>query len=136
MTEIKFSLVLSMIACFIAVEAAALIVCLAIMVIDRGPLALLEGIALWAVAQPIILIIAFASMPIGALVRFVLGLTFNQHQPRSVAILSGAIIGLAGAALFGLSTHDSFSFYIVFIGLTVGLVAGWVWWRIEKPFLD
>lgn len=127
-----------MIACFIAVDAAALIVCLAIMVLDRGPLALLQGIALWAVAQPIILIIAFASMPIGALVRFVLGLTFNQHQPRSVALLSGAIIGLAGALLFSLSTHDSFSVspHIVFIGLVTGLVGEWVWWRIEKPFLD
>lgn len=125
-----------MVACFVSVEAGALAVCFGIMVLDSGPLAGLEGIAVWAIAQPIILLIALVSMPVGALLRVILGLTFDR--PRPVALLSGATIGLVGSVLFTLSTKDGFASWppIVLVGLLAGTVGGWTWWRVEKPFLD
>lgn len=136
LTERKFSLVLSMAACFVAVEAGALIVCVGIMLIDTGPLAILEGIAIWAVTQPVILLIAFFSMPIGALLRMILGLAFER--PRRVALVSGATVGLIGSALFAGSTKGGWSVWptIMALGLVAGIVGGWAWWWVEKPFLD
>lgn len=136
MTERKFNLVLSIVACFVAVEAGALVVCVAIMLFDTGPLAILEGIAIWVVAQPVIMLTALFSMPFGALIRMILGLTFEQ--PRSVALVSGAIVGLIGSALFVGSINDGWSVWplIMAVGLISGIVGGWAWWRIEKPFLD
>lgn len=136
LTERKFSLVLSMAACFIAVEAGALVVCIGIMVLDSGPFASLEGIAVWVFAQPIILFIALGSMPLGALLRMVLGLFFEQ--PRSVALVAGGIIGLVGPVLFGLNFKDGLAAWvpIMSVGLFAGVFGGWTWWLIEKPFLD
>jgi hypothetical protein len=57
LTERKFSLVLSMEACFCAVQAGALVVCLGIMLLD-SPLAILAGIGLWVGAQVVIVPIA------------------------------------------------------------------------------
>lgn len=132
----EFNLVLSMAACFVAVEVGALVVCMGIMLLDSGPLAILEGIAVWAFAQPVILLIALFSMPIGALLRMILGLTFEQ--PRPVALLSGAFIGVGGALLIAFSIKDGWSALppILFIGLVAGIVGGWTWWRVEKSFLD
>ena len=136
MAERKFSLVLSMAACFIAVEAGALVVCLGIMLLDSGPLAILEGVAIWVIAQPIILLIALISMPVGALLRMVLGLTFEQ--PRSVALISGALTGLVGSVFIVFSTDDGWSVWppVVSVGLVAGIVGGWIWWRVEKQFLE
>ena len=136
MAERKFSLVLSMAACFIAVEAGALVVCLGIMLLDSGPLAILEGVAIWVIAQPIILLIALISMPVGALLRMVLGLTFEQ--PRSVALISGALTGLVGSVFIVFSTDDGWSVWppVVSVGLVAGIVGGWTWWRVEKQFLE
>jgi hypothetical protein len=136
LAERKFSLVLSMAACFIAVEAGALVVCLGIMLLDSGPLAILEGVAIWVIAQPIILLIALISMPVGALLRMVLGLTFEQ--PRSVALISGALTGLVGSVFIVFSTDDGWSVWppVVSVGLVAGIVGGWTWWRVEKQFLE
>lgn len=136
MTERKFNLVLSLVACFVAVEAGALAVCLGVMVLDSGPLAILEGMALWVLGQFFILPMALFSMPIGALVRMILGLNFDQ--PRSVALLAGATVGLVGSLLFALSNKVGLEVWphIVFVGSMAGIVGGWAWWRVEKPFLD
>jgi uncharacterized membrane protein len=125
-----------MVACFVAVEAGALVVCIGIMVLDSGPFASLEGIAVWAIAQPIILFIALGSMPLGALLRMVLGLAFEQ--PRSVALIAGGMVGLFGSAIFAFGINDVLLAWvpIMSIGLVAGVVGGWTWWRIEKPFLD
>lgn len=125
-----------MVACLVAVEAGALVVCVGIMLFDTGPLAILEGVAIWAFTQPAILLIALFPMPFGALVRMILGLTFEQ--PRRVALVSGAIVGLIGSALFAGSINDSWSFWspIMAVGLASGIVGGWAWWQVEKPFLD
>lgn len=136
MAERKFSLVLSMAACFIAVEAGALVVCLGIMLLDSGPLVILEGVSIWVIAQPIILLIALISMPVGALLRMVLGLTFEQ--PRSVALISGALTGLVGSVFIAFSTDDGWSVWppVVSVGFVAGIVGGWTWWRVEKQFLE
>lgn len=125
-----------MVACFVAVEAGALVVCVGIMLFDTGPLAILEGIAVWAVTQPGILLIALFSMPFGSLIRMILGLTFEQ--PRHVALISGAIVGLIGSALFAGLINDGWSFWppIMAVGLVSGIVGGWAWWQVEKSFLD
>lgn len=132
----KFSLVLSMVACFVSVEAGALVVCIAIMLLDAGPFASLYGIAVWATAQPVILFIALGSMPLGALLRMVMGLAFKR--PRFVALITGAIIGLLGSVLFAIGTTDDVFAWaqIIFIGLFAGFVGGWTWWRVEKPFIE
>ena len=95
------------------------------MLFDTGPLAMLEGIAIWAVAQPVVLLIALFSMPCGALVRMILGLTFEQ--PRRVALVSGAIVGLIGSALFAGSINGGWSVWlsIMAIGLVSGVVGCW-----------
>ncbi|WP_299851574.1 hypothetical protein [uncultured Roseovarius sp.] len=136
LTERKFNLVLSMVACFVAVEAGALVVCTGIMVLEGGLFASLDGIAVWAFAQPVILFIALGSMPLGALLRMVLGLAFEQ--PLSVALIAGGMVGLVGSALFAFFTNDGLFAWVraMPLGLVAGVVGGWTWWRIEKPFLD
>lgn len=132
----RINLVLSLSACFAAVRTGALAVCAGIMVLDSGPLASLERIAVWVIAQPIILPIALLSAPLGTLLRMILGLVFEQ--PRSVALISGSVIGLIGSGLFAFSTNNDWSawFSILSIGSVAGLVRGWTWRRVEKPFLD
>ena len=125
-----------MAACFVAVEAGALVFCVGIVVLDRGPFASLEGLAVWAFAQQIILFIALGSMPLGALLRMVLGLAFEQ--PRPVALVVGGVVGLLGSALFAFGNDDVLHARVpmMSLGLVAGVVGGWSWWRIEKPFLD
>ena len=127
---------LSMVACFVAVEVGSLVVCVGIALFDTGPLAILEGIVIWAGVQPVILLIALFSMPFGALIRMILGLALEQ--PRGVAVVSGAVVGLIGSALFaGLTNAELFVWPpIMAVGLVSGLAGGWAWWRVEKPFLD
>ena len=136
LTDKKFNLVLSMVACFVAVETGALVVCIGIMLFDAGPLAILEGIAIWAVSQPVTLFFALFFMPVGVLTRTILGLNFQQ--PRRVAVLSGAVFGLLGSALFTSYTKGGWLDWppILIIGLVSGIAGGWAWWRVEKPFLD
>ena len=105
------------------------------MLLDSGPLAVFEGVGIWVFAQLVILPVALLSMPIGALVRMILGLSFNQ--PRPVALVAGASVGLGGSLFFALSTQDRWSSWppIISIGLVAGIVGGWTWWRVERPFL-
>lgn len=136
LTERKFNLGLSMVACFVSVGAGALFVCIAIILFDAGPLASLEGIAFWATAQPAILFIALGSMPLGALLRMVLGLAFER--PRFVALIAGGTIGLCGSVFFAIGTIDDVfaGVQIAIIGVVAGIFGGWTWWWVEKPFLD
>ena len=136
MTQGRFNLLLSMAACFLAVEAGAMIVCIGMVVLDAGPLAVMPGIALWALAQPIILVIALGSMPLGALVRMILGLAFER--PRPVAFMTGGLIGLCGSAfvLHGIKDVLSVWLPLMTVGSVAGIFGGWTWWLIEKPFLD
>ena len=92
------NLVLSLIACFAAVQTGAMVVCIGIMILDSDLLRVLEGVALWAFAQPVILPIALLSSPFGALLRMVLGLLFEQSG--RVAMTTGAVVGILGAAAF------------------------------------
>jgi hypothetical protein len=125
-----------MAACFLAVEAGALVVCLGITLLDSGPFVILEGVAIWVIGQPIILLTALISMPVCVLLRMVLGLTFEQ--PRSVALISGALTGLVGSVFIVFSTDDGWSVWppVVSVGLVAGIVGGWTWWRVEKQFLE
>ncbi|MBV7393106.1 hypothetical protein [Mameliella sediminis] len=130
------NLVLSLIACFASVEAGALVVCIGIMILDSGLLSVLEGVAVWAIAQPVILPIALLSSPVGALLRMVLGLVFEQ--PAKVAMTAGVAVGIIGAAAFAHSTKDGVAAWgpILLIGSLAGFCGGLPWWRIEKPYLD
>lgn len=131
--ERKFSLFRSFKACFVAVEAGALAVCIGIMILDSGLFASLEGIAVWAIAQPIILFIAIGSMPLGALLRMILGLVFDQ--PRAVALTTGALVG---SVLIANSANDGWNSWLftLSLGLVAGVVGGWAWWRVEKPYFE
>ncbi|PTX54356.1 hypothetical protein C8N43_3170 [Litoreibacter ponti] len=106
------------------------------MLLDSGLSSILEGFAIWVVAQPIILLVALFAMPAGALLRMVLGLAFER--PRAVALISGAFIGLCGSVFVLFSTEDGWSAWlqVISVGLLAGIFGGWTWWRIEKPFLD
>lgn len=130
------NLVLSLIACFASVEAGALVVCIGIMILDSGLLSVLEGVAVWAIAQPVILPIALLSSPIGALLRMVLGFAFEQ--PAKVAMTAGVAVGIIGAVAFAYSTKDGAAAWgpILLIGCLAGFCGGLTWWRIEKPYLD
>lgn len=121
----NMNLLLSLVACFAAVQVGALVVCIGIMTLDDGLLSVLEGIAVWAIAQPVILPVALLSSPIGALVRMVLGFVFEQ--PAKVAMTVRVAVGVIGAAAWGL---------ILLIGSLAGFCGGLTWWRIEKPYLD
>lgn len=113
-----------------------MVVCLGIALLDSGPFAVLMGITLWVFALPITLPIALFLMPFGALIRMVLGLAFET--PRLVALIAGASVGLSASVFFAIATYDSWSVWppVVAIGLVAGIVAGWTWWRVEKPFLN
>ncbi|MWD29534.1 hypothetical protein E0K89_018805 [Aquicoccus sp. SCR17] len=132
----RFNLVLAFLACFVAIEAGALVVCIGIMILDSGLLAAPAGLSLWVIAQPIALLIALGSMPVGALLRMILGLTFKA--PRPVALSAGAAVGLGSSIFLALSTKDGLAALISIssIGLFAGVIGGWLWWRVEKPFLD
>ena len=136
MNERKFNLMLSMAACFLAVEAGALVVCIGMTILDGDPFAGFQGVALWAYAQPVILLIALGSMPLGALLRMVLGLAFER--PRPVALAAGGLVGLCASAFVVLGLDDGLVVWIPLttIGLVAGVVGGWTWWRVEKTFLD
>ena len=136
MRERKFSLLLSAAACLFAVEAGALAVCIGLMVLESGPLASLEGAFMWVFAQPVIIPIALAALPLAVLLRFVLGLAFKQ--PRPTALIAGGVVGLLGSTLFASVSKDVLSALVpaIPLGLVAGLVGGWTWWQIEKEFLD
>jgi len=136
LAERKFSLLRSFIACFVAVEAGALVVCIGIMILDSGLLASFEGIAVWVIAQPIVFVVAICSMPVGALLRMILGLAFDQ--PRSVALITGALVGLVGAIAIAFTANDGWHRWplTLSLGFVAGVVGGWAWWRVEKPYLD
>lgn len=106
------------------------------MILESGLFAGLEGIAVWAIAQPIILFIAIGSMPLGALLRMILGLAFDQ--PRFVALITGALVGLGGTALVANSANEGWYNwpFTLSLGLVAGVVGGWAWWRVEKPYLE
>lgn len=106
------------------------------MILDSGLMASFEGIAVWVIAQPIILVIAICSMPVGALLRMILGLAFDQ--PRSVALITGALVGLVGAIAIAITADEGWHWWplTLSLGLFAGVVGGWAWWRVEKPYLD
>ena len=130
------NLVLSLIACFAAVQTGAMVVCIGIMILDSDLLRVLEGVALWAIAQPVILPIALLSSPFGALLRMVLGLLFEQSG--RVAMTTGAVVGILGAAAFAYSHKGGAASWgpILLVGSLAGFCGGLTWWRIEKPYLD
>lgn len=136
MNERKFNLMLSMAACFVAIQTGALVVCLGMMLLEGGALTVLEGFTVWVFAQPFILFFALLSMPIGALLRMLLGFAFARA--RLVSLVTGSLVGLAGSAILTSSQKDGIAGWvpIVSVGLVAGFVGGWTWWRIEKPFLD
>ena len=136
MADRKINLLLSLLACFGAIEAGALVVCIGIVIVNSGLFAILQGISIWVIAQPAILPIALLSAPLGALLRMILGLACKKS--RFSALVTGTIIGTIGSVLFAYSTKDGSSAWlsILPIGSIAGLVGGWTWWRIEKRFLD
>lgn len=132
----KMKLLLSMKACFAAIEAGALVVCVGAMILDSGLLSIPEGIGIWLMMQPVLLPIALLATPIGALLRMILAFMFER--PRKVAMITGTIVGFVGSAFFAYSSNDGPSVWppVLLLGSAAGLCGGWVWWRIEKPFLN
>lgn len=132
----KFSVVRSFLACVVAVEAGALAACIATMILDSGLRAILEGIRLWGFTQPLILFIALCAMPFGACLRMILGLAFDQ--PRRTALITGGVVGLVGSGFIALSVNGDWADWLAIasVGVVSGVIGGWVWWRIEKPFIS
>ena len=129
------NLVLSMVACFCAVQTGALVVCVGMMVAEAGPAGVFEGVGVWAIGQIPVLPIALFSMPLGVLLRWILGMPFQK--PKPVALITGFGIGLVGAILLTLDDNRPETIAVALsLGALAGLVGGWTWWLIERPYLE
>ena len=133
----KMNLLLSLLGCFFAIQAGAMVVCVGLMLVDEGPSGFFEGIAIWAFSQIVILPLALFAMPFGALFRMVLGFLFDQ--PKPVAIATGTLVGLLGALAIQINagSYEFSNFAVVIsIGSAAGFAGGLVWWLIERPHLE
>lgn len=122
-----------MCACFLAVQGGALVVCIGLAFRQVSASVLLDAGALWVIGQLFILPVSLGGMLPGALLRMLLGLLFQR--PRRVALVTGAGIGLAGA-IYLAGVEQVEEFHALGTCLLAGLAGGWVWWRIEKPWLE
>lgn len=131
------NLFLSFFGCFASIEASAFVVCLAAGALDSGILGAFEGGGGWALGQFMFLPIGLFLMPVGALFRMILCLLFENQCP--VALTAGLTVGLIGAGSMALAKpFPDFLFTVscFCVGPLVGVIGGWVWWRVEKPYLD
>ena len=102
------------------------------MVVDAGLPAATEGVGLWAFGQIVIFPIAIVTMPLGALLRMLVGLVFGATH--LVALTTGTVVGAfcLAAVRFG-TTPCAELFLWIMLGVAAGLIAGETWWRIERP---
>lgn len=114
-------------------EAGALVVCIGMAFREISADVLLGGGAFWLIGQVFILPVSLGAMLPGALLRMALGLMFQP--PRRVALVAGAAIGLAGAIFIG-GVERVEELHALVTCLLAGLTGGWVWWRVEKPWLE
>lgn len=125
----RFDLVLSCCACFGAIQSGAMVVCIGTMIDEPGPFNLLEAIAVWVVSQPLTFLVAFGSMPVLVVLRFLLGRLFENPYP--VAVFCGATLGLVGTLVFNWPPSAK----LVLVGLIAGIIGGLTWWLMELPFI-
>ena len=128
----RFNLLLSIWAGFLAFEAGALVVCIGLELDASRLITGWDGAMGWARFQHFILPICLVLTVPGALLRMMLGLKFQR--PRRVALVTGAGIGLAGA-IFLAGVERVEELHALVTCLLAGLAGGWVWWRVEKPWL-
>ena len=137
MNDGRMNLVLTMCACFCAIQAGSLVICVGITLLYEGVGMVLAGIGFWATGQVVIIPAALLLMGPGALLRWIVSLL--AKNPFKAALGTGLIVGTIGAILFsaGFGQPDFPEFIpVVLLGAIAGLVGGWVWWRIEKPYLS
>lgn len=132
----RFNLLLSIWAGFLAFEAGALVVCIGLELDASRLITGWDGAMGWARFQHFILPICLVLTVPGALLRMMLGLMFQR--PRRVALTTGAALGLAGAVFIIVADRMGAAAArpVVIWGLLAGLAGGWVWWRVEKPWLE
>ena len=132
----RFNLLLSIWAGFLAFEAGALVVCIGLELDASRLITGWDGAMGWARFQHFILPICLVLTVPGALLRMMLGLMFQR--PRRVALTTGAALGLAGAVFISVADRmgAAAALPVVIWGLLAGLAGGWVWWRVEKPWLE
>lgn len=131
------NLVLTSCAHFCAVQVGAVVVCCGIMLLDAGPLAIPEGLSVWVLAQVVIIPIAVFTMPVGILIRMIVGRRFENA--KLTALVTGSLLGAISGAVVGASMKFGGWTGIVIsalVGMAAGVAGGRAWWRIEKPYLE
>ena len=124
----------TLLAGFLATQAALLVACLLVMLRDGGFGALPQGGMLWLRFQIGFIPVALVISGVCVAIRSVMGPLFLQNN--RIALLSGAGLGLAVAAGLLLASADTgraLSPSLLGIGVLAGFLGGWVWWWFEKP---
>ena len=130
------SLVRSLLACFCAIQAGALVVCVLTAAYSYGTLGIAGGLGFWMTGQIILFPFALVALAPGALLRMLLGFVFED--PKTTSLLTGVFIGLAaGGGLFLVAWKDDANFVVAMVATWViaGGIGGWVWWLVKRPFL-
>ena len=98
MNDGRMNLVLTMCACFCAIQAGSLVICVGITLLYEGLGMVLAGIGFWATGQVVIIPAALLLMGPGALLRWIVSLL--AKNPFKAALGTGLIVGTIGAILF------------------------------------
>lgn len=104
--------------------------------VASGPVGLADGTGKWIGACVIIAVLAISSLPLGLVLRFLIG---KLHlNPQFGAILGGVAAGLmlipmlhpAHNPSIAIGTH---TFELLFVHAGAGVLGGYTWWLIERP---
>ncbi len=135
MVEKNFNFLLSLVACLAALEAGALVQCIGLGLDGWRQWSGLDTLRLWMLAQMVILPLWLVVMAPAALLRMVLGQIF--HRPRPVALITGAAFGVGWSLYIAVADRMGWpeALPVFAFGILAGLAGGWVWLRVEKPWL-
>ncbi|MEM9755726.1 MAG: hypothetical protein AAF914_07025 [Pseudomonadota bacterium] len=129
---------LSSLGCFLAVEVGAFVVIAGLSVVSDGLQGILEALLVWlTLGQVVVLPVALLAIPFGLGLRYCLG-QYGVVNAKS-AIVSGVCVGVVGVfvlAVLGGSVPFAEFAYAVVLCAAAGSLGGWVWWRVEKPWMQ
>ena len=125
----------AIVAHFLAVEAAALFICMWLVLREGDFSALSEGVRGWWLFQLAIVAFAFISMPFLVMLRYALRKV--NSEPSRVSVVAGSYIGAIIGLVVGLSLGDTNRILLLFEAVLVcslaGCIAGYVWFKVERP---